>query len=361
VTLQIWDTAGQERFSSLSSAFFRGADAVILMFDVNQPTSLEALTKWWHEFKDRAPVPDEEVGKFCCVFVGNKVDVPPTNGISASHFGRNARISVGQATQFIDELIPPPTILFTTSHPQDLDTTPTREPPLTPDVEESDITFNLLTPSPQTHSIDIAIYHRHPRRKDSRSSSRGRSGLYPAGTIGTMTTMHSLSDYHTPRSSIFDTFESARSSPVQRSRLSSRSNLSSPTPSRSRNHSPVKSLRRQPSLSSTLSDTQTITPSLFVRRHDPAADTRCTTPALSHALPALPVLEQGAKLFFTSAKTGEGVADVFEYVARRVVSRWEYEETIEARTLHMAEASIDGTIRLQNENHKWNASTCCGS
>ncbi|KAF8179603.1 hypothetical protein K438DRAFT_1977312 [Mycena galopus ATCC 62051] len=29
VVLQIWDTAGQERFSSLASAFFRGADAAI--------------------------------------------------------------------------------------------------------------------------------------------------------------------------------------------------------------------------------------------------------------------------------------------------------------------------------------------
>ncbi|KAF9033977.1 hypothetical protein BDZ89DRAFT_538474 [Hymenopellis radicata] len=29
VVLQIWDTAGQERFSSLSTAFFRRADAVL--------------------------------------------------------------------------------------------------------------------------------------------------------------------------------------------------------------------------------------------------------------------------------------------------------------------------------------------
>ena len=30
------------------------------MFDVNQPQTLEALTKWWNEFKERCPVPDEE-------------------------------------------------------------------------------------------------------------------------------------------------------------------------------------------------------------------------------------------------------------------------------------------------------------
>ncbi|EJF56138.1 hypothetical protein DICSQDRAFT_39552, partial [Dichomitus squalens LYAD-421 SS1] len=75
VTLQIWDTAGQERFSGLSSAFFRGADAVILMFDVNQPHTLGALTKWWDDFRDKAPVSDERVEEFCCVVVGNKTDI----------------------------------------------------------------------------------------------------------------------------------------------------------------------------------------------------------------------------------------------------------------------------------------------
>ncbi|KZT08835.1 uncharacterized protein LAESUDRAFT_628756, partial [Laetiporus sulphureus 93-53] len=75
VTLQIWDTAGQERFSSLSSAFFRGADAAALMFDVNQPETLHALTKWWADFREKAPVPDDEAEDFCCVVVGNKVDL----------------------------------------------------------------------------------------------------------------------------------------------------------------------------------------------------------------------------------------------------------------------------------------------
>jgi hypothetical protein len=36
---------------------------------------------------------------------------------------------------------------------------------------------------------------------------------------------------------------------------------------------------------------------------------------------------RGPKVFFTSAKTGAGVSDVFGYVARRVVMRWEWEET----------------------------------
>ncbi|KAI0089800.1 P-loop containing nucleoside triphosphate hydrolase protein [Irpex rosettiformis] len=363
VTLQIWDTAGQERFSSLSSAFFRGADAVLLMFDVNRPSSLEALTKWWNDFRERAPVPEDQVARFCCVFVGNKTDIPFSDGELGGSARSSPRVGVEQAMRFIDDLIPPPPL--SPSAPQ----TPCESDsagPLnhTPTSSDSDLTVHLTDPLAQTHSIDISVYHRHHRRKDSRSRSRTRSALWHAGTIGTMTTTHSLSEYHTPRSSVFDAFESARSSPVPRSASSSRTNLSSLELSRSRSHSPAQSLQRQRSFSSTLSEAQTITPSLFVRGHENAAEaeTACTTPEPpSNGLTVLPVPEQGTKLFFTSAKTGEGVADVFEYVAKRVVSRWEYEEIVEARTLHMAEASIDGTVRLQNDGRRWNASTCCGS
>ncbi|KAF8058567.1 hypothetical protein FPV67DRAFT_1366674, partial [Lyophyllum atratum] len=47
------DTAGQERCSSLSTAFFRGADAALLKFDVNAPVTMTALTKWWAELRLR--------------------------------------------------------------------------------------------------------------------------------------------------------------------------------------------------------------------------------------------------------------------------------------------------------------------
>ncbi|KAJ7478730.1 P-loop containing nucleoside triphosphate hydrolase protein, partial [Mycena galericulata] len=74
VTLQIWDTAGQERFSSLASAFFRGADAAVLLYDVTRPETLHALSKWWAEFREKAPVEEGELPGFCVAVVGNKVD-----------------------------------------------------------------------------------------------------------------------------------------------------------------------------------------------------------------------------------------------------------------------------------------------
>ena len=68
VTLQIWDTAGQERFQSLGSAFYRGADACILVFDVTLQETFSHLTSWMEEFNIQA-------GKRDCVLIGNKIDL----------------------------------------------------------------------------------------------------------------------------------------------------------------------------------------------------------------------------------------------------------------------------------------------
>eukprot|EP00162_Nutomonas_longa_P010807 comp20165_c0_seq1/m.39841 comp20165_c0_seq1/g.39841 ORF comp20165_c0_seq1/g.39841 comp20165_c0_seq1/m.39841 type:complete len:277 (-) comp20165_c0_seq1:21-851(-) len=44
--LHLWDTAGQERFGSLSAQFYRGADAVLVCFDLGDRTSLERAVVW---------------------------------------------------------------------------------------------------------------------------------------------------------------------------------------------------------------------------------------------------------------------------------------------------------------------------
>lgn len=47
---QIWDTAGQERFQSLGVAFYRGADACILVYDITNAKSFDGLDTWREEF-----------------------------------------------------------------------------------------------------------------------------------------------------------------------------------------------------------------------------------------------------------------------------------------------------------------------
>ncbi|KAL1918265.1 uncharacterized protein VTP21DRAFT_2925 [Calcarisporiella thermophila] len=73
VTLQIWDTAGQERFQSLGVAFYRGADACILVYDVTDYLSFEHLERWRSEFIKQAAIHDPT--EFPFILIGNKIDI----------------------------------------------------------------------------------------------------------------------------------------------------------------------------------------------------------------------------------------------------------------------------------------------
>lgn len=47
VKLQIWDTAGQERFRTITSAFYRGAMGIILVYDITNTDSFRAISETW--------------------------------------------------------------------------------------------------------------------------------------------------------------------------------------------------------------------------------------------------------------------------------------------------------------------------
>ena len=71
--LQIWDTAGQEKFQSIGSAFYRGSDACVLVFDLTTKKSFEALENWKKEFINQGGVKNEE--SFPFIVLGNKCDM----------------------------------------------------------------------------------------------------------------------------------------------------------------------------------------------------------------------------------------------------------------------------------------------
>ncbi|KAI8335802.1 P-loop containing nucleoside triphosphate hydrolase protein [Chlamydoabsidia padenii] len=75
VMLQIWDTAGQERFQSLGVAYYRGADACVLVYDVNNFLSFQHLGHWRDEFLKQSSLPAEEAAHFPMLMIGNKIDV----------------------------------------------------------------------------------------------------------------------------------------------------------------------------------------------------------------------------------------------------------------------------------------------
>ncbi|KAF8953672.1 ras family-domain-containing protein [Flammula alnicola] len=68
VKLSIWDTAGQERFRTITSSYYRGAQGIILVYDVANRESFEALPRWYSELETYV---SSSVVK---ILVGNKVD-----------------------------------------------------------------------------------------------------------------------------------------------------------------------------------------------------------------------------------------------------------------------------------------------
>ncbi|XP_057654803.1 ras-related protein Rab-34-like [Diorhabda carinulata] len=69
-SLQIWDTAGQERFKSIAQSYYRGAHAVIIVFDLTNPESLYNCQTWFKEASQTFP------SKFPFLFiVGTKKDL----------------------------------------------------------------------------------------------------------------------------------------------------------------------------------------------------------------------------------------------------------------------------------------------
>lgn len=68
VKLQIWDTAGQERFRTITSAYYRGADGIIMVYDVTSQDSFEHVNDWLKEVNRYASEGT------CKLLVGNKSD-----------------------------------------------------------------------------------------------------------------------------------------------------------------------------------------------------------------------------------------------------------------------------------------------
>ncbi|KAI0211679.1 Ras-related protein Rab-18A [Lamellibrachia satsuma] len=67
--LAIWDTAGQERFRTLTPSYYRGAQGVILVYDVSSKQSFTQLGNWLNELETFSTKHD-----IVKMLVGNKID-----------------------------------------------------------------------------------------------------------------------------------------------------------------------------------------------------------------------------------------------------------------------------------------------
>jgi len=76
IKLQIWDTAGQERFRTITTSYYKGAHAIVIVFDITDKDSFEHVKIWM-----------QDIDKFAKqgvmrILVGNKCDLENQRAIT---------------------------------------------------------------------------------------------------------------------------------------------------------------------------------------------------------------------------------------------------------------------------------------
>merc|ERR1712217_543523 len=84
IKLQIWDTAGQERFRTITSAYYRGADGIVMIFDLCDRESFSHVDNWL-----------DEVNRYvnestCKILIGSKCDLTAERQVSTEEAKKKA-------------------------------------------------------------------------------------------------------------------------------------------------------------------------------------------------------------------------------------------------------------------------------
>ena len=105
VKLQVWDTAGQERFRTITTSYYKGAQAIIVVFDITDRDSFEHVKNWMADVDKFAK---EGVLR---ILAGNKCDLEHMRKISkdegkelASKYGIQYIETSAKETTNIEEL-----------------------------------------------------------------------------------------------------------------------------------------------------------------------------------------------------------------------------------------------------------------
>ena len=72
INVKLWDTAGQERYKALTPSYLRGADGVVLVYDVTNSETFDNLKFWIDSLKNNLG----ENNTFLPIVInGNKIDI----------------------------------------------------------------------------------------------------------------------------------------------------------------------------------------------------------------------------------------------------------------------------------------------
>ena len=68
--LTLWDTAGQERFQCMPPKYYKKADGILLLFDINDRNSFNDVSKWMEEINDNVGTQEN----ILIYLIANKID-----------------------------------------------------------------------------------------------------------------------------------------------------------------------------------------------------------------------------------------------------------------------------------------------
>ena len=67
--MQIWDTAGQEKFRNINGSYYKGANGILVVYDITNKETFDGLTSWLIEIEKNS---SKDVYK---LLIGNKNDL----------------------------------------------------------------------------------------------------------------------------------------------------------------------------------------------------------------------------------------------------------------------------------------------
>lgn len=86
IKLKIWDTAGQERFRNITQQYYKGADGIVLVFDLTDRNSFEKVRDWMKQIQSYT-----QKESIAIVLLGNKCDA------------ENKAVSIKEASEIASE------------------------------------------------------------------------------------------------------------------------------------------------------------------------------------------------------------------------------------------------------------------
>ncbi|KAK6731544.1 hypothetical protein RB195_007789 [Necator americanus] len=93
IKLQIWDTAGQERFRTITTAYYRGAMGIMLVYDITNEKSFDNIKNWIRNIEEHASQDVERM------IIGNKCDAEDKRQVSRE---RGQQLAIEYGTKFME-------------------------------------------------------------------------------------------------------------------------------------------------------------------------------------------------------------------------------------------------------------------